>query len=191
MNLTLMFRILVSILLLTSTVRAFAQAPNANAGPDVTICANAQTTLNGSASGGQGPYQYSWAPATGLSNPNISNPVCTVNNTTIYTLTVTGANNQTGTDQVTVTVPPTAVALLSSSNASSTTFNGFPTIYKCSPNPNSLFSFDFAGTADVFTDMGFYRLKHCTHGFLYNELRECWEKMERVGLPITDQCQVR
>lgn len=35
--------------------------------------------------------QYTWSPTTGLSNPNISNPVATVNNTTTYTVTVSDA----------------------------------------------------------------------------------------------------
>ena len=64
---------------------------------------------------GSGPtigYSYSWLPSTGLSNPNIANPIAAPNITTIYTLSIT--NNTTGcsaTDNVIVTVSggPTAI----------------------------------------------------------------------------------
>lgn len=38
---------------------------------------------------GEDFLQYSWAPATGLSNPNIKNPIASPQTTTLYTLTVT------------------------------------------------------------------------------------------------------
>ncbi len=78
-----------------------------SAGPDVTICPGQSTTLD--ASGGA---IYSWSPATGLSNPNIANPVATPSVTTTYTVTVSGGGaNCTGTDAVTVTVAaPTSTA---------------------------------------------------------------------------------
>ncbi len=49
---------------------------------DATICQGSSTTL--SASGG---LTYSWSPATGLSDPNISNPVATPTQTTSYVVT--------------------------------------------------------------------------------------------------------
>ncbi len=91
------------------TVTVNTAPPNANAGSDVTInCAIPTTTLN--ASGG---VSYSWSPTAGLSNPNIRNPVANPSSTTTYTVTVTGSNGCTATDQVTITVdkaPPTANA---------------------------------------------------------------------------------
>ncbi len=69
----------------------------ANAGSDVSICSGSSTTLNGS-----GVVHYSWSPATGLSNPNIANPVASPGVTTTYTLTVT-RGVCVSTDQVTVT----------------------------------------------------------------------------------------
>jgi len=71
---------------------------NASAGNDVSICRDANTTLN--ASGGA---SYLWSPALGLSNATIANPVATPHATTIYTVTVT-SGNCTATDNVTVTV---------------------------------------------------------------------------------------
>lgn len=55
-----------------------------NAGPSPAICGGQQSTqLN--ASGGN---TYTWTPATGLSNPNIANPVASPTTTTIYTVAV-------------------------------------------------------------------------------------------------------
>ena len=61
---------------------------NAHAGPDVTICSGQSTTL--SAVGGT---SYQWSPTTGLSNPNITNPVATPSSTTTYTVII---NSQSG-----------------------------------------------------------------------------------------------
>ena len=120
----------------------------ANAGPpSFTICAGGPQQLNGTANGGQAPYSFLWSPATGLSNPNIANPVCTATVTTVYTLTVTDGNGDVCTDNITITVLPTANATLTSGNAFFTVFNGVPTFYKCSANPTSSFQFDFGGAA--------------------------------------------
>lgn len=69
--------------------------------PDQAICTGASANLN--ATGGTA---YSWSPATGLSNPNIANPVATPASTTTYTVTVT-QNGCTATDQVILTVNST------------------------------------------------------------------------------------
>lgn len=81
--------------------------PNANAGPDVSVCLNnagpnqiGQTPVAGET--------YSWAPVTGLNNAGISNPTfstATVGTTT-YTLTVTTAGGCTSTSNVTVDILP-------------------------------------------------------------------------------------
>lgn len=79
------------------------QSPTANAGSDVTInCTTTSTTL-----GASGGVSYSWSPSTGLSATNISNPIATPASTTTYTVTVTGANGCTATDDVKVTVDDT------------------------------------------------------------------------------------
>lgn len=56
----------------------------ANAGPDKAICVG-QTSTQLTASGGN---TYQWIPATGLSNPNIANPIATPAATTIYKVLV-------------------------------------------------------------------------------------------------------
>ncbi len=71
------------------------------------ICQGSYSALNANASGGSGAYTYSWTPATGLSNPNIANPVANPTETTTYTVTVSdGAGQVSG--NVTVTVMPAA-----------------------------------------------------------------------------------
>lgn len=120
----------------------------ANAGAATyTICAGGPFTLSGSAGGGQAPYDMVWTPATGLSDPNIADPVCTANSDITYTLTVTDANGCVASDVVSLTMLPDADATITSSNAAYTVFNGSPTFYRCTPNATALFAFDFGGAA--------------------------------------------
>lgn len=71
----------------------------ANAGTDNTISLGDSYTLNG-----QGGSIYSWLPATGLSNPNIFNPIATPLVTTTYELTVADINGCMDQDSITITV---------------------------------------------------------------------------------------
>ncbi len=80
------------------TINALA-IPDVDAGPDTSICAGQSVQLNGSGNG-----TLVWSPIFGLSDPNIPNPTANPEATTIYTLTVTGGNLCTNTDQTTVTV---------------------------------------------------------------------------------------
>ncbi|MDB5090406.1 MAG: gliding motility-associated C-terminal protein [Mucilaginibacter sp.] len=88
----------------TVTVNVYAQ-PVAKAGDDVTICEGDNTTLN--ASGGT---SYSWSPTTGLTDPNIANPVASPTDTTTYIVTVSNSNACTSTDTVIVNVLKKPVA---------------------------------------------------------------------------------
>lgn len=69
------------------------------------ICQGQSSQLVASPTGGSGVYTFSWTPATGLSNPNIYNPVATPNTTTTYTVEVNDGV-QTISSQTTVTVFP-------------------------------------------------------------------------------------
>ena len=55
-----------------------------NAGPDDALC-NGQASVQLNASGGN---TYQWSPTTGLSNPNIANPIASPPATTTYTVAV-------------------------------------------------------------------------------------------------------
>jgi len=66
------------------------------------------TPLFNSSCGGFGSYIYEWTPVTGLSNPNIPNPMADVNQTTEYTVTVypDGYPGCASSDQVIVAIDP-------------------------------------------------------------------------------------
>ena len=53
---------------------------------DVVICPGGQFQI-----GNGGGNSYEWTPATGLSNPNIANPIASPNETTTYIVEITGA----------------------------------------------------------------------------------------------------
>src|SRR6266699_1836857 len=74
-----------------------------------TICTGANAQLN--ATGGT---TYVWSPATGLSNPNISNPVANPTSTTSYMVTVTDANGCMNTAPTSVIVNPLPVVTVNS-----------------------------------------------------------------------------
>ena len=83
-------------------------SPTAHAGASQDICAglSAQLGATPAATGGTGPYTYSWSPGgSAAQHPNVS-PAAT----TTYTLTVTDANGCTDTSQTVVYVHPNPVA---------------------------------------------------------------------------------
>lgn len=81
----------------------------ANAGADKTICVGGNVAIGGSPTGSPGS-NYAWSPSTGLSSTSVANPVASPSTTTNYTVLVTDVNGCTGTDQVRVTVNPSAFA---------------------------------------------------------------------------------
>lgn len=103
--------------------------PVANAGNDVTLCANS----TGTNQLGQAPVagiSYSWSPVTGLSNAAISNPTfdATVPGVTNYTLTAATAGGCSTTDNVTVTINALPIIMFNSNitsgcNPQEITFN--------------------------------------------------------------------
>ncbi|MHC1731146.1 MAG: PKD-like domain-containing protein [Bacteroidales bacterium] len=69
-------------------------------------CPTSRSNLGATVTGGEAGYTYSWAPATGLNNPNVSNPIAKPSISTTYTVTVTDANGCQASDDITVTVAP-------------------------------------------------------------------------------------
>ncbi len=85
------------------TVHIEGSAMTVTAGPDISICQGGSGQIQVNAGGGTGSISYSWTPTTGLSDPNIYNPVASPSQTTTYTCHV--SDGQTSQDvSVTVTV---------------------------------------------------------------------------------------
>lgn len=87
----------------------FLNIPNAlvaDAGNDATVAQYEQVSLGGNptAQFGMSPYQYSWAPITGLNDPFSANPIATIEDSITYTLEVNDANGCTETSQVTLNI---------------------------------------------------------------------------------------
>lgn len=71
----------------------------ADAGNDTTVCRGEEVNLNGS-----GGTIFFWWPEEGLSNPAISNPVATVNDSATYVLTITEPGGCISKDTITLAV---------------------------------------------------------------------------------------
>ncbi|MEI6766812.1 MAG: hypothetical protein WCM76_14380 [Bacteroidota bacterium] len=83
----------------TDTARVWVNAPIALAGPDVNYCGGSGIQIGGASSGSS----FTWAPASGLSNPSVLQPFASPSATTTYTLTAT-TGGCTATDEVIVTL---------------------------------------------------------------------------------------
>lgn len=83
----------------TDSVTYTVQQVNVNTTPDTAVCRNIPLQINTS-----GASSYSWTPTTGLSNPNIGNPLATPASLIKYYVTGTTSIGCTGIDSVTVTV---------------------------------------------------------------------------------------
>ncbi len=79
-------------------------AVTASANPE-TICNGGSSQLNAYTTGGSGNYDFSWTPTTGLSNPNIQNPVATPGESITYTVAVYDGTS-TVSSQISITVNP-------------------------------------------------------------------------------------
>jgi len=78
--------------------------PVADAGPDRIVCLGDSAMLTGVGTSAGPVYDYEWSPATGLSNPNVINPMASPPSTTTYFLTVWSNGCPSIADTVTVFV---------------------------------------------------------------------------------------
>jgi len=105
--------------------------PDADAGPDVSVCNGISTVIGGSPTTNAAGATFLWNNGATLSSTTIANPTATPTVNTTYTVTVTDVNGCTNTDQVTVSVnsPPTADAGNNQTicNGDSVTLGGSPT----------------------------------------------------------------
>ncbi len=85
----------------------------ANAGRTINVELNTPTSMQGSATGGDGNYTYLWSPEEGLSDPNTARPKLDTSTTwkRDYTLTVTDGLEEKSTSTVTVTIREKAPAV--------------------------------------------------------------------------------
>ncbi|MFH0864848.1 MAG: PKD domain-containing protein [Bacteroidota bacterium] len=113
--------------------------PIASAGPDQSICFGSSTILN--ASGG---INYLWSPGTGLTPTSVYNPTANPTSTTVYTVTVTDANNCFATDDIIITVNPvpTSAFTLTSPVCVGQTSD---IVYTGTATPSAMYSWDFDG----------------------------------------------
>lgn len=89
-----------------STYLTVLPTPTANAGPDLNILGYDSTTISASVTGGISPYSYQWSPIDDLDDPLALQPKARPLATRTYTLLVTGDNNCSHSDPVTINVTP-------------------------------------------------------------------------------------
>ncbi len=129
----------------TAMLRVVVQPrPQLRVADRLTLCGGSAGTMSATVRGGTPPYSYRWSPETGLSNPNIANPVVRPSRSGEYTITVSDASGCSVSEKVTVTVldPPIAdagqdVSTCSGSKASlSATISGGRPPYRYTWNPS-------------------------------------------------------
>ena len=117
---------------------------NPSAGSNADICLGQSTQLN--ATGGQ---TYSWSPTTGLSDPNIGNPVATPTVTTTYTVSAPSPGGCPGTDAVTVFVHPIPVPDFTASLSCAGQVTNFTNLTTVSSGTIAGLSWDFGDSSPL------------------------------------------
>ena len=85
-------------IVLPGTSGASPLSVNVTANPG-TICQGESSQLNALDMGGSGLYSYLWTPALGLVNPNIADPIASLDSTTTFSVTILDANENVSADQ--------------------------------------------------------------------------------------------
>ncbi len=108
---------------------------------------------------------YSWSPATGLSATNVLNPNCSATSTQTYTLTVTGTNGCSASDQVVATIAGSAPSAPTASVSGSSTINvGGTATLTSSAGANTVWYTVAAGGTSVGTGDNWQTPVQCTPG---------------------------
>lgn len=135
---------------LDTTLITVNPLPLANAGNDDTICFGDTTVLGGSptASGGNGPYKYSWTPNYNMSIDTIANPSAWPGSDTVYYVQVTDQNGCKNMDSIMISVnslPVIDTSLLSVVNAKCDSINGSISGIQSSGSPPLTYSWNYHG----------------------------------------------
>ncbi|MDQ3110752.1 MAG: gliding motility-associated C-terminal domain-containing protein [Bacteroidota bacterium] len=130
-------------------------------GAQYVVCPGSTVQLNAIVSGGcpGGTYTYSWQPTTGLSNPNIQNPIATVNSPITYTVTAGGGcfTITSSDDTVQIAMGPPVLpgsatanpATICSGQSSQVILTGMGSnVIQWQVSPNGLTWFNMAGQTD-------------------------------------------
>ncbi|MCX7744387.1 MAG: proprotein convertase P-domain-containing protein [Flavobacteriales bacterium] len=105
---------------------------------------------------GPGGVTYTWTPATGLSDPNIANPLATPTSTTTYIVTVTdNVTGCTATDDVTVTINPLPVITKITTDPTCVPGNDGSIDITVTGTPSFSYSWSTGATTEDLTGVGF------------------------------------
>src|SRR5690606_19663763 len=87
------------------------EIPTVDAGIEDEICNGEEIKLNGTVSGGTGPFTYQWTsiPASSIPGSNTDSPTVNPSQTTVYTVAVTDARGCTPQDEVEIKVIPAPI----------------------------------------------------------------------------------
>ena len=113
-----------------------------------------------------GDPTYAWSPATGLSASNVLNPTCSTSSTQTYTLTVTGGNGCSASDQVVATVAGGSVpsAPTASVSGASTVNVGGTAILTSTAGANTVWYTTATGGTSVGSGSPFTTPAQCASG---------------------------
>ena len=113
-----------------------------------TTACNSGTNLSTQASGGNGPYNYSWSPSIGLNSSIISNPIAQPISATDYSVIATDINGCTSSPQM-ITVRPTLPLSLYANGPTSICDGATATLSSIASNGNGPYSYSWTPTTGL------------------------------------------